>query len=176
MKNDLQIRRTVENDLRALLEIYNEEVVHGTATLDLHPKSMNEWLEWYRLHNRDNHPLLTATMGDAIVGYAALSPYRDKDAFRTTVELSVYIAAPYRGKGIGSALMDTILDIARSDPTTLTVISVITAGNEHSIHVHERHGFRYCGSIPAAAEKFGRLLTIDHYTLWVGPGSEEAHF
>ena len=169
----LKIRTTEEDDLPVLLEIYNEQVTRSTATLDLDPKSISEWKEWFGRHGRDNHPLLTAVLGDKIVGYASLSPFRDMAAYRSTVELSVYIAEPFRGRGIGSALLDTVLDIARSDPTTLTVVSVITSDNEKSIRLHEKHGFTYCGTLPAAAEKFGRLLAVELYTLWVGPGSTE---
>lgn len=167
----IRIRMTEPEDLPALLEIYNEEVLNTTSTLDLYPKGELEWAAYLAAHNKDNHPMFTAELDGRIAGYACLSSYRDKEAFAGTVELSIYIAAPCRGKGVARALMDSLLDIARSDPATLTVVSVITADNEASIRLHERYGFRFCGSIPAAAEKFGRLLAVETYALWVGPGA-----
>ena len=98
--------RTAEiQDLPALLEIYNYEVVNGTATFDTEPKTLEQREEWFYAHNIDNYPLIVAEMDGQAVGYASLSQFRPKDAYRTTVELSIYIAPQYRGRGIANRLM-----------------------------------------------------------------------
>ena len=70
----ISIRVAEQADLPALLQIYNEEVLHGTATFDLHPKTLAERQVWFEQHNRDNHPLLTAELDGTIAGYASLWP------------------------------------------------------------------------------------------------------
>lgn len=150
-----------------LLDIYNYEVEHGTATFDMEPKSMEEWQEWFLAHNKDHHPLLVAEQDGHVAGYASLSAYRPKDAYRCTVELSVYVAPNDRRCGVATALMAEILKIAREDETIHTVLSVITSGNAASCKLHKRFGFEFCGTIPDVGKKFGMYLGIDHYRLCV---------
>lgn len=161
------IRTAIKEDLTALLDIYNYEVLYGIATFDLHPKTIEERILWFEAHNIDNHPLLTAEEDGNAVGYASLSEYREKEAFRTTVELSVYIDPAYRGKGIASALMAEILKYAREREDIHTVVSVITAGNKASVHLHEKFGFTFCGTMHEVGMKFGKYLDIENYELRV---------
>ena len=81
----MEIRVARREDLQQLLDIYNYEVVHGVATLDLQPKSLEEWGQWFDAHNIKNHPLLVAEQAGRVAGYASLSPYRSKEAYRSTV-------------------------------------------------------------------------------------------
>ncbi|MCI6719958.1 MAG: N-acetyltransferase family protein [Clostridiales bacterium] len=164
---ELTIRPAALRDLEALTAIYNYEVEHGVATLDLTPRTLAERRVWLDAHNVDNHPLLVAEVDGVVVGYASLSSYRPKEAYRTTVELSVYIAPDRRGQGVAAALMTELLALARQDPDTHAVVSVITSGNEASRRLHEKFGFTFCGTVPDVAFKFGRSLGIDHYRLSV---------
>lgn len=163
----LNIRRARPEDLPALTEIYNYEVVHGVATFDLHPRTLEERRRWLEAHNVDNHPLIVAEQGGGVVGYASLSPYREKEAYRSTAELSVYVAPEARRRGVATALMEAILELARRDEETHTVISVITAGNAASVRLHERFGFTCRGTLPAVGKKFGRYLDTVYYSLIV---------
>ena len=121
------IRSAEKRDLQALLDIYNYEVECGVATFDLHPKEMTEWEEWFAHHSVENHPLLVMEENGEVIAYASLSPYREKEAYISTVELSIYVAPAHRGKGVASALMEEILRLAREDKLTHTVVSVITS-------------------------------------------------
>ena len=160
----MEIRIARREDLQQLLDIYNYEVVHGVATLDLQPKSLEEWERWFDAHNIKNHPLLVAEQAGRVAGYASLSPYRSKEAYRSTVELSIYIGPGFRRQGVATALMEAILREARQDPETHTVVSVITDGNEASRKLHEKFGFTYCGAIREVGMKFGRYLDILNFS------------
>lgn len=163
----MKIRKAVQDDLKELLDIYNYEVVNGVATLDLVPRTIEEWQEWFDAHNVENHPLYVAEIEGKVAGYTSLSSYRAKEAYRTTVELSVYIAPDFRRQGVASALMEYILRVAREDATIHTVVSVITSGNVASARLHEKFGFQFCGMIPEVGMKFGKYLNIDNYSLQV---------
>ena len=163
----MEIRIARREDLQQLLDIYNYEVVHGVATLDLQPKSLEEWGQWFDAHNIKNHPLLVAEQAGRVAGYASLSPYRSKEAYRSTVELSIYIGPDFRRQGVATALMEAILREARQDPETHTVVSVITDGNEASRKLHEKFGFTYCGAIREVGMKFGAYLDILNFSLIV---------
>ncbi len=161
------IRRGEKRDLPVLLDIYNHEVEYGTATLDLHPKTMEEWEVWFSQHNVANHPLLVLEEDGAVLGYASLSPYRVKEAYSSTVELSIYVAPEHRGKGVAGAMMAELLRLAREDPATHTVVSVITGGNVASLRLHEKFGFTFSGTIREVGWKMGKYLDIDNFYLIV---------
>ena len=101
----LQIRKATIDDLNAILGIYNEAVLNTTATFDTTPRTFEKQLEWYNNH-KENHPVFVAEENKTIVGWASLSPYSDRCAYDTTVEVSVYIHHDHRGKKIGSQLLE----------------------------------------------------------------------
>ncbi|NCC42132.1 MAG: N-acetyltransferase family protein [Clostridia bacterium] len=163
----MQIRMAEIEDLQELLDIYNYEVIHGVATLDLNPKTLSEWREWFDAHNIENHPLIVAKTEGRVAGYASLSDYREKEAYKSTVELSVYISPDFRRRGIATALMKEIIEMAKKDETIHSVVSVITAGNEASIKLHQKYGFTFCGAIHEVGYKAGAYQDIENYELMV---------
>jgi len=165
--SELVIQSITKNNISACLAIYNYEVIHGVATLDLEPRTLEEWHEWYNAHSDEHHPIIVGTIDDVVVGYASLSPYRLKDAFKSTVELSIYIHRDYRGQGVATRLMERILEIAKEDTMIHNVVSVITAGNEESTKLHNRFGFTYCGLTPEVGFKHGKYQDTETYALLV---------
>ena len=165
--SELVIRQITQDDIVSCLDIYNYEVVNGVATLDLEPRTLEEWHEWYNAHRDEHHPIIVGTIDDVVVGYASLSPYRLKDAFKSTVELSIYIHQDYRGQGMATQLMERILAMAKADRMLHNVISVITAGNEESTKLHNRFGFTYCGLTPEVGFKHGKYRDTETYALLV---------
>lgn len=161
------IRKAQKSDVPALLEIYNFEVKNGVATLDINEKSLEQWNDWFNKHNIKNHPLIVLEEGGIIKGYASLSSYREKEAYASTVELSIYVSPSHRGQGVGTALMREILRMAKEYPSVHTVVSVITSGNAASEKLHDKFGFTFCGKIKEAGIKFGSFVDISNYQLIV---------
>jgi phosphinothricin acetyltransferase len=161
------IRKAELRDLPELLAIYNYEVVNGVSTLDLNEKTLAEWRVWFDCHNVENHPLIVAERKGRVAGYASLSSYREKEAYSSTVELSIYVSPDFRHLGIATELMAQILEEARKDARTHTVVSVITSGNEASRKLHEKFGFEFCGTIKEVGVKFGVYQDIENYRLGV---------
>lgn len=161
------IRQAEKEDIPVLLAIYNHEVVYGVATLDLQARTLEEWTLWFQAHNVDNHPLLVLEENGQVLGYVSLSEYRSKEAFQSTVELSLYIHHEHRGRGLATQLMEAILARARGDERTHLVVSVITAGNEASLALHKRFGFMYSGTLYQVGYKMGAYRDILHYSLQV---------
>lgn len=163
----MRIRKALLTDLPEMLDIYNYEVTNGTATFDLNEQTLEQRKVWFEAHNIENHPLYVADEAGTVAGYVSLSAYREKEAYRSTVELSVYIHPNYRGKGLATKLMQFILDEAHRDESIHTVVSVITSGNEASIKLHEKFGFTFGGTLKEVGMKFGKYLDIDNYYLSV---------
>lgn len=159
------IRYTEKADLEDLLYIYNYEVLNGTATFDLNPKSLEDWEKWFEEHSVGNHFALSAVSEGRAIAYATLSGYREKEAYAQTTELSVYVHPDFRGHGIATKLIKKTVEIARERGDVHTIISVITGSNKASLKMHEKLGFTYGGTLYQVGEKFGSLMDIVNYQL-----------
>jgi phosphinothricin acetyltransferase len=159
------IRKALERDLPELMQIYNDAILHTTATFDTETKDLADRREWFVEHEKDPYLILVEESEKGIAGYASLSSYRERKAFDPTVEISVYIREDCRGQGIGENLMRAVLASAQENPKIHTVISLITSDNEHSIYLHQKLGFVFCGKIDQAGYKFGRWMGLNCYQI-----------
>ena len=152
------LRTATENDQPSILEIYNDAVLHLTATFDEEPRSIEKQMEWFRKHGK-RHPVLVSEENGVITGWASLSPWSDRCAYDSTVEISVYIHKEYRGKGLGRKLLEAVIEEGKKADNH-TVIARITTENEISIRLHEKLGFKSIGTMKEVGYKFGRFLDV----------------
>ena len=157
------IRDATEADAEALLAIYNHEVQTGTATLDLEPRTLEGQLDWIR-HHQGANPVVVAVLDDEVVGFASLSQFKERAAYRTTVETSIYVAPGAQGHGLGNLLMTEILDRARAHGFH-SVIARIAGDNPGSIALHTRHGYELVGVEREVGRKFGQWLDVTELQL-----------
>ena len=110
------IRAARLSDAEGIRVIYNQEVLNGTSTFDIEPRSLAAQRAW--LQDRSGvHAVLVATPDhddDQVLGFASLSPFHTRPAYNTTVENSVYVHVDHRGEGIGRALLLELLALAKS--------------------------------------------------------------
>jgi len=154
----ITIREASQADQQAILDIYNEAVVNTTATFDTELRSMDKQREWFANH-KENHPVVVAENEGKVVGWASLSPWSDRCAYETTVEVSVYVHKDFRAQGIGSKLLEWVT-LEGKKAGNHTVLSRITQGNESSIHIHEKFGYRHVGVMKEVGFKFGKFLDV----------------
>ena len=154
----VNIRQAKEADQQAILDIYNEAVLNTTATFDTDARSYKKQLEWFASHKK-NHPVIVAEDEGKITGWASMSPWSDRCAYDTTVEVSVYVHKDFRGQGIGSKLLEWVTLEGRKAGNH-TVISRIVEGNESSIHIHEKFGYKHIGTMKEVGFKFGKFLDV----------------
>ena len=96
----MKIRLCTEADIDAVNAIYNYEIENGVATFDTVIRSKDKAITWFNSHNTSNHPIFVAVDdNDKVLAYCSLSQYRDKDAFDTTVEISIYVDLLARRQG-----------------------------------------------------------------------------
>ena len=154
------IRIATHRDLPQLTEIYNHYVIHTTITFDLEPFAVEGRQAWFDAHLTDpRHRLFAAEEGGRVVGYASTSRFRQKAAYDTTVEASVYCSPTAVGKGIGGALYQTLFaSIAGEDINR--IVAGVTLPNEMSIALHRRFGFTPVGTFSANGRKFGRYWDV----------------
>ena len=158
--SDYTLRGATEADLVVILDIYNDAVLHSTATFDLEPRSWEEQQRWFQEH-RPPYAVFVATAGDTVAGWGSLSPFRPRPGYRFTAEDSIYVRQDFRGRGIGTALLGLLVDAA-SRGRFHTVMALIDGDNALSIRLHERFGFRHVGTFGEVGFKFGRWLDVVH--------------
>ena len=152
------IRPATPADNPAMAAIWNREVLQTAATSDTEPRAPEAQRAWLAAHGR-RHPVIVAAEGDEVVAFGALSPYRTKPSYACTVENSVYVKDGWRGKGLGGLVLDRLLALAREHGHH-SVIARITAPNEASLALHERHGFTRVGRERQVAFKHGAWLDV----------------
>ncbi len=156
----MPIREATAEDYAGILRIYNQSVLAGGVTGDEKTLSLDERRPWLALHDGRHYCLFVAEEAGSILGYLALSPYRHgRSAFYNTAEISYYIAADSRRQGLASQLMTHALK-ACSSLEIHSLIAILLAGNDASIRLLEKHGFREWGRMP----RIGRLQSgiVDH--------------
>jgi phosphinothricin acetyltransferase len=155
----MQLRLATLADAEAIRTIYNAEVTGSTATFDLVPRNPEEQLVWLAEH-RGAYPAIVAEDDDGlIIGFGSLSLYRDRPAYATSVENSVYVGAGRRGSGIGRALMDELIRLATQHGFH-TMVARIGDDNAASIALHLACGFGLVGVERQIGRKFGRWLDV----------------
>ncbi len=159
MDIDIQVRIATEADVPAIREIYNYEVLHGTATFDTEPRTLADRLEWYRERQQHPYVVLAADVGGETVGWGSLAAYRPRPAYRFTSENSVYIHQDWRGRGIGKAIMDRLVETARENGLR-NVLAVIAEGHPDSEALHARFGFEHVGRLSKVGYKFEEWLDV----------------
>jgi phosphinothricin acetyltransferase len=103
-------------------------------------------------------PWLAAELDGAIVGYSYASAYRPRPAYRFTVENSVYVRDGLAGRGIGKALLDALIAHCETGPWRQMLAVIGDRGNEASIALHRRCGFRMIGILDSVGHKHGRWV------------------
>ena len=158
MEKGIQIRLAKQKDAETIREIYNHEVRNSTATFDLVERTTEEQEEW--LTERSGaFSVLVAEMSNKILGFASLSPYKSRAAYRTTVEDSIYINEEFRNQGIAGELLFHLLEVAKSSGFH-AVIARIGGANEASIALHQRFDFEIVGTEKEIGRKFGKWQDV----------------
>ncbi|NLK84490.1 MAG: N-acetyltransferase [Aeromonadales bacterium] len=162
------IRLATQDDLEAINDIYNYEVLNGIATFDIHKRSLDSAREWFLSHNTTNHPIFVFLHKGEVVAYCSLSSYRDKEAFETTCEISLYVSKDHRSRGYGRILAAYTLSYALNCNLIHNVVAVITSTNLVSINLFLSLDFNDGGTIESCGLKCGKKLGITNLYKIVG--------
>lgn len=157
------VRAARAEDLGRINEIYNHYVIETPITFDLEPINVEQrraWFERYAAAGR--HRLLVAEEGGLVVGYADSHRFRDKAAYDTTVEFTVYCAPDATGRGIGPKLYLALFEALAGEDLRMAMAG-ITLPNDASVALHERFGFTLAGVMHDVGRKFDRYWDVAWY-------------
>ena len=153
------VRPATEADAEAIRAIYNPEVLESTVTFDLVPRTIDDQLGWLRARSGAHVVLVAVDASDQLVGYGSLSSYKERAAYSTTVEDSVYVRRDQQGQGVGRLLLSELVAVATAHGFH-AVMARIVGGHDASIRLHAGLGFEIVGTEREVGRKFGRWLDV----------------
>lgn len=154
-----ELRDAEPRDIPHMREIYNHYVANSTVTFDEDPLTLAEMRRKFAVVRDRGFPWLVAeSPSGQILGYAYVSPWKPKAAYRYTVENSIYLGAAATGKGLGTALLAALLARSKAAGVKEVIAVIADKGAEASIAIHERFGFTEIGHMGKVGFKFGRWL------------------
>ncbi|MBK0400446.1 N-acetyltransferase [Limibaculum sp. M0105] len=155
----MSIRAAEASDLPRIRDILNAEILSGTASWGETPRSDGEMRAWLDARTEGGFPVLVATDGGAVAGYASFGPFRPGEGYRHTVEHSVYVAAGARRRGVARALMERLIAEARARGLR-RMVGGISADQGPSLALHRALGFEEQGRLTGVGCKMGRSLDL----------------
>lgn len=164
MSNEHSIRltRLTETDLPFVLELYNYYTLHSTAVYFIEPITLEEVRAIVPIGNQLYRSFLIRDKNDDAVGFCYFNRFKDRPAFRVSVEVTIYLHPDQTGKGFGSEALRLLESYIRAEGFT-NAVALIDSANDASIRLFRRHGYECCARIQSVAEKMGQLLTLEIY-------------
>ena len=164
-------------DVAGVLAVYAHHVLHGLGSFELEPPAVEEMEErWRGIVGRGLPYLVAVAEDDEVLGFAYAAPYRQRPAYRSTVEDSVYVAPGAVRRGVGRALLEEVVRRCAALGMRQMVAVIGDSGNVGSVALHAALGFREVGVLRAVGWKHGRW--VDTVTmqreLGVGEGAPAA--
>jgi phosphinothricin acetyltransferase len=168
---DVTVRYASEGDLPRLTEIYNHYILNTPITFDIEPYTVEQRRAWLaQFAERGPHRLFVAEQDGVVLGYAGSHKFRDRKAYDTTVEVTVYCAPEATGQGLGTLLYSALFEAVCDEDLHLAVAGT-TLPNDASTALHERFGFTLVGVMHDVGRKFDRYWNVGWYEKVLGPGT-----
>ena len=153
----IELRPYKSEDLQAIVAIINYNILNSTALYDYHPRTKAQQHAIFEDKLNKGFPVIVATINDLVIGFGYYSEFRFREAYRFTVEHSVYVSNDYYGEGIGKKLLSELISLAKMQKLH-TMVAVIDSENQSSVAFHEQFGFATVGFIKESGYKFDRWL------------------
>ena len=153
----MEIRPYQIEDTLAILDIVNHNILNSTALYDYKPRTLENQIAIFEEKLKKGFPIIVAVDNETLVGFGYYSEFRFREAYKFTVEHSVYAHPNHIGKGIGKLILENLINLAKLQKLH-TMIGVIDAENKSSIEFHKKFGFEIAGTIKDSGFKFDRWL------------------
>lgn len=154
---EIKIRDYQIQDCKAIIEIINDAILNSTALYDYNIRTLNTQEAIFEEKLQKGFPVIVAESNNEVVGFGYYSEFRFREAYKFTVEHSVYANKNAIGKGIGKLLLNELIERAKKQ-NLHTMIGVIDSENTNSIDFHKKFGFEEVGFIKESGFKFDRWL------------------
>jgi phosphinothricin acetyltransferase len=154
---------TYEGHGRAILDILNDAILNSTALYDYRARTLDMMIPWFAAKAHGGFPVIGVESDDGtLMGFGSYGTFRERPAYKYTVEHSVYVSNRFRRQGLGRCLLEALISAAMEQDLHM-MVGGIDASNAASIALHEGCGFTACGIVRQAGFKFGRWLDLAFY-------------
>lgn len=157
------IRKATENDLNAINDIYNYYVLNSTCTFQTEVETIQDRMNWFQSHG-DEYPIIVCEINKEIIGWASLSPFHKRKAYKPTVENSVYIRNDNLRKGFGTSLSKELIKLAKKIGYH-SIIAKISEDQNASVVLHEKLSFQKAAHLKEVGFKFNKRIDVVFYQL-----------
>lgn len=149
----------------AILAILNEAIANSTAPYDYHPRPFSSMRDWFAVKEANQFPVIgIENQHGKLLGFGSYGIFRNWAAYQYTVEHSLYVEKEQRGQGLGYHLLSALIKAATVGSRHV-MIGGIDTGNQASIALHLKLGFKHVGTLPQIGYKFDRWLDLAFYQL-----------
>ena len=155
---EVLIRNVTVEDLPAIRDIYNYFIRNTVITFDDVPLKLDYWQEKYEMSQKFELPFLVMVRGFEVLGFALVSPWRQRTGYLKVVENAIYLSAAATGKGLGAKLFTALLDRCRAVGIKEIIAVIADRGAHASIALHEKFGFVQQGHLAKVATRFGKPI------------------
>jgi phosphinothricin acetyltransferase len=155
----ITVRNACADDVPAILGIYNDVIATSTAVYRDDPATIDDRLQWFHARIDQSYPVLVAADDSGILGFASYGDFRAWPGYRFSVEHTVHVRGDQRGRGVGTMLMQSLIERAIAQEKHV-MIGGVDADNEASLRFHDRLGFIRAARLRQVGFKFGRWLDL----------------
>ena len=156
----MDIRDATVSDVADIQAIYAHHVLHGTGTFEEEPPSVEDMLRRFHKVVDRGFAWLVACDATGVLGFGYYAPFRERSAYRFTVEDSVYVAPGHVRQGLGLLVLRELIEVSTASGKREMLAVIGDSGNAASIKLHERCGFSFRGRFDGVGRKFGKWIDI----------------
>jgi len=160
MNPNILIRASVDPDVPAIMEIYRHHVLHGTGSFEIVPPDESEIRRRREKIINSGCSWLVAEMQGVVIGYAYAGPFHTREAYKFTLEDSIYVRQGSSGQGVGRLLLESLIEACRKSGYKKIVALIGDSANNGSIRIHEHCGFQHSGVLKSVGIKQDRWLDV----------------
>lgn len=157
-REPVSVRPATETDVPAITRIYNQGIVDRVATLETDERDEDERRAWL-VSREERHPVVMAERGGSVVGWGSLNSFNPRPAYRHVADISVYVEREARGTGVGRALLDRLVELAREIGYHKLVLATFPF-NPAGQALYRRAGFREVGTYREQGQLDGRWVDV----------------
>jgi L-amino acid N-acyltransferase len=154
-----EIRPAQINDLSAIQALYNDAILNSTAVYEYEVFDEAYMLNWWKLKQEGNWPVIVVEVNGQFAGFGTFGKFRDRSAYSSCVEHSLYVHSKFQSNGLGKLLLNALIEMARREGKH-SLVGGIDASNDISLKLHRDMGFVEVGRMPEVAYKFDRWLEL----------------
>ncbi len=170
-KPPLTIEPSTTSDIAQITKIYEQAVLHGTASFELTAPDAAEMTRRRQALIDGNYPYIVARIDNQIAGYAYAGPYHNRPGYKWSVENSIYVNPNFQKRGVGSTLLKHLIEICTNKGYRQMVAVIGDSNNTGSIALHEKFGFKLIGTSKAVGRKFDKWLDVVMMQRELGEGA-----